>query len=102
MCANNQIHYDLMVEFICLHIALPYYELSKGIELLKCLLGTFCLKCVSKITSILSIIFHATYGAACIPLTLFGYDDCENMCILSYYHDQVRIMTHLQLFRVRS
>ena len=38
----------------------------------------------SKIKSILSIIFHAIYGAVRIELTHFSYDDFENMCTLSY------------------
>ena len=37
-----------------------------------------------------------------IQLTHFSYDDYENICILSYYHYQIRNMTHLSLFRVRS
>ena len=40
---------------------------------------------VSKIKSILSIIFHAIYGAACIQLTSFYYD-WESMCTLRNYH----------------
>ena len=102
MCANGPIHYDLMVVFICLHIALPHYDLSEGIELLKCLSGTFCLKCVSKINWNLSIIFHEICGAVCIQFTHFSYDNCENICTLSYYHHQIGSMTHLPLFRVRS
>ena len=35
-------------------------------------------ECVSKIKSILSIIFHAIYGAVCIQFTHFSYDDCKN------------------------
>ena len=48
-------------------------------------------RCVSKIKSIPSIIFHAIYGAVCIQLTLFSFDDCKNMCTLSYYHYQIRV-----------
>ena len=96
----------IMVVFIYLHITWPHYhhhaDLSEGIELLKCLSGSFCLECVSRIKSILSIIFHAIYVAVCIQLTQFFYDDCENMCTLSYYHQhQIGSMTHLPLFRVR-
>ena len=80
LCTNNQIHYDLMVVFVCLHIILPHYDLSQCIELLKCLSGTFCLECVSKIKTILSIICQAIYGAVCIQLTHFSSDDCENTC----------------------
>ena len=80
MCANDPIHYNLMVVFIRLHIALPHYDLSEGIELLKCLSGTFCLKCVSKINWNLSIIFHEICGAVYIRFTHFSYDNCENIC----------------------
>ena len=70
-----------------------------------CLSGTFSLECVSKIKSILSIIFHAIYGL-CVFSFLFNFscDDCENTCSLSYYmyHHQIGSMTHLPLFRVRS
>ena len=58
--------------------------------------------CVSKITSVLSINFHTIYGAVCIQLTHFSHDDCENTCTWSYYQNQVRSMTHLPSFRVRS
>ena len=107
MCANNRIHCDPIVIFACLHITLPHYhyyaDRSEGTELLKCLSGTFCLGCVSKIKSILSIIFHKIYRAVCIQLTHFSFDDCKNTCTLSHYHHhQIGRMTHLPLFRVRS
>ena len=72
MCADDIVHYDPMVAFVCLLIALPHYQsyadLSESIELLKCLSGAFFLDCVSKIKPIISIIFHAIYGAVCIQL----------------------------------
>ena len=75
---------------VCLHITLTRYhqyaDLSEGIQLLGCLSLTFCLGCVSKINSILSIIFHPIYGALCIQLTHFSYDGCENMSNLSSHH----------------
>ena len=50
MCANNRVHYGLMVTLVCLHLTLTHYHhyagVSEGIELLKCLLGTFCRVCV--------------------------------------------------------
>ena len=50
MCANNQVHYGLMVIFVCLHITLPHYhhyaDISEGIEFLKCLWDTFCQMCL--------------------------------------------------------
>ena len=86
ICANNPVHNDPMVVFLCLHITLPHYhyhiDLGEGIELLKSLLGTFCLECVSKIKSIPSIIFHAVSGVVRIQLPDFACDDCENICTL--------------------
>ena len=35
--------------------------------------------CVSKIKTILSIIFYSIYGAVCLQLTQFSYDDRENV-----------------------
>ena len=77
-------------------------EVSGSIELLKRLSGTFCFECASKIKSILSSVFHAIYGAVRIQLTHWSYDDCENMCTLSYDHIQTGSMTHLPLFSLRS
>ena len=57
-----------------------YADLSEVIELLKCLSDIFCLERVTKIRSVLSIIFHAINGAVCIQLTHCSYDDCENTC----------------------
>ena len=106
MCANNRVHYGLIVIYGYLHITLPEYhhyaDLSESIELQKCFSDIFCLECVSKIRSVLSIIFHAIYGAVCIQLTCFSYDDCDNPCTWSYHHYQIWSMPHLPLFRVRS
>ena len=53
MCANNKSHYDPIIIFVCLYITPPHYnhyaDLSESIDLLKCLSGTFCLECMSKI-----------------------------------------------------
>ena len=106
MCANNRVHYGLMVVYGYFHIALPHYhhyvDLSEGMELLKCLSDIFFPECVSKFMSILSIIFHAICGVVWIQLTHFCCDDCENACTWSYYHHQIGSMTHFPLFRVRS
>ena len=83
-------------------IIIIFTDVSESIELLKFVSGRFCLECVSKIKSTLSIIFHAIYGAVRIQLTHFSYDDCENMFILSYYRHQIGRMTHLPMFRARS
>ena len=95
MCANNPVHYGLMVVWGHLHITLPHYhhyaDISEGMELLKCLSDIFFLVCVSKIRSVPSTIFRAIYGT-----------DYENTCIWSNYHHQIGSMTHLPLFRVRS
>ena len=60
------------------------------------------LKCVHNINSILSVIFNAVYGAVCIQLTHWSYDDCQNTYTLSYHHHhQIGSMTHLPLCRAR-
>ena len=106
MCANDKVHYDPMVVFVYFHTTLPHYhhyaDLSESIDLLKCLSGKFSLECVSKIKSILPIIFHAICGAVRIQLAHFSYGDCENMSTLSCYHHQIGSVTHLLLFRIRS
>ena len=51
----------------------------KGIELIKCLSGIYCIVCFSKIETILAIIFHSMYGAVCLQLTQFACHDCENV-----------------------
>ena len=59
MCANNRVHYDPMAVFVCLHITLPHYHhyanLSEGIELLKCLSGTFCLELCLRLSQLSSM-----------------------------------------------
>ena len=104
ICATDEVHYESIAVFVCLYITPSYYDHyadpSESIELLKCMFGTFCLECMSKIKSIILIIFHAIYGVLRMQLTHLSYDDCENMCTLSYHH-QIRSITHLLLFRVR-
>ena len=39
----------------------------------------YAAECVSKIETILAIIFHSIYGAACLQLTQFACHDCENV-----------------------
>ena len=84
MCANNRVHHGPIVVFVCFHITLPQYhhyaDLSESIDFLKCFLRIFCLECVFKIKSTLSIFVHAIYGAVRTHLTHFSYDDCENGC----------------------
>ena len=89
-----------------LHIAPHHYhryaDLPEVIQLLKCLSDIFCPDLVSKFRSVLAIIFHAIYGAVCIKLTHFSYDDGENTCTWSYDHHQIGNMTSLPLFSVRA
>ena len=89
---QDGLHYGLMVAFLYLHFTLPRYHhyegVSEGTELLKtCKVHSG--ECVSQIKSVLSIIFHAIYGTVCIQLAHFSYDDCENMCPLSYHCHQI-------------
>ena len=39
----------------------------------------YAAECVSKIKTILSIIFYSIYGAVCLQLTQFSCDDRENV-----------------------
>ena len=73
MCANEKVHYDPMVVFDYPQYQYfhHYEDQTESIELLKCLSGTFCFEGVSKIKSILSIIFHANYGAVRISRFYF-------------------------------
>ena len=59
-------------------------------------------ECVSKMKSILSVIFHAIYGAMCIQLIHLSYDDCENTRTLSNCNHQIGSISHLPLFMVKS
>ena len=102
----HRVHTDPMAVLVCLHITVPNYhhygDISEGIGVLKCLSGTFCLKCVSKIKSILSIIFDAIYWAVPMQLTHCSYNDYENTRASCYYHNQIGSMTHSPFSRVRS
>ena len=48
MCANNRVHYGMMVVFVCLHFILPHHHhyayVSETIELIKCFCPTVCLR----------------------------------------------------------
>ena len=95
MCANNQLHYDSMVVFICLHITLHHHygctDVCEWNELLKCLSISFYL-------------YHAIYEAVCIRLVNFpcDHDNYEDTCTISDYHCQIRSMNHLSLLMVGS
>ena len=75
ICTNNRVHHGQMVTYVCLHITLHHLyhhgDAYQSIERPNCLSGIFC-RGVSKIKSILSILFHATYRAVCsvYPLVL--------------------------------
>ena len=73
-------HYGLKVVLVCLHITLshyyPYADVSEGIELLKCLSGTFCRVCVSQLS------FVQYMGLCVFSLPHLSYDDNANTCTL--------------------
>ena len=89
----------------CLRIMLAHYhhyaDVSGDNELLN-VCQVHSAECVSKIKSILSVIFNAIYGAVCVQLTHLSHDDCQNTCTLSYHHHQIASVTHLPLIRLRS
>ena len=43
------------------------------------MLRVYAAEYVSKIETILAIIFHSIYGAVCLQLTQFACHDCENV-----------------------
>ena len=62
----------------------------------------YLLYSVSKITYILSSIYHAMYGAVCIQPTRLSCDNCKNTCTLSLNHQQIGSMNRLPLFMART
>ena len=103
MCANNRVYYGLMVVFVCLHTTLPHYHHSTYLKVLNfwntCQL--YFVECVSKIKSILSIIFHAICGAVdrlCVvslPRAISLVMTVRISVSLYYYYHQIRSMNHL-------
>ena len=104
MSANIRIRFCLQIVLVCLYSTPSHYHhcanLSKGIELIKCLSDIFCRVC--KIKHILSVIHYTICGAVCFQSTNFSCDDWENIYTLYYYHHQIGSMNYYQLFRVRS
>ena len=101
ICANNnRVHYGPVVVFVSLHIALPHYhpyaDVYESITLHKCLAGTFRRVCVQYPVIFLIKKYPVNF------LNQLPCDDCENSCILSYYHHQIGNMNQLPLIRVRS
>ena len=99
MCVTNRIHYGRIRLFALYITSLSLscrriwrYWISKILSI----------ECVSKIEAIPSVIFHAIKAAVCIQLTHFSYNVWEKIWTLSYHHHQIRSMTHLPLFWVRS
>ena len=74
MCANNRVDYGLMVVYGYLHITLSYYHQWGDLSAYwtaNIYIYIYWLECVTKIRTVLSIIFHAIYGVVCIQLTHF-------------------------------
>ena len=78
MSANIRIRFGLQIVLVCLYSTPSHYHhcanLSKGIELMKCLSDIF-VECVSKIKHILSVIHYTICGAVCFQFTHFSCDD---------------------------
>ena len=77
MCTINRVNYSQMVVLVCLHITLPHYHhyayVSWGIKLQNAC-QVHSVKCVSKIKSILLVLFHAICGAVFIELILWLWE----------------------------
>ena len=102
MCANNPVHYGPVVVFV-FDCALRYLIIIIMQTCLKILnfkntCQVHSVECVSKIESIIWIIFHSIYAAVCIELTHVSYGDA-NTCTLSCYHYRIGSI-HLSLLRV--
>ena len=80
MCANNSVHFGLMVVWLFAHCR-PIWRSFNSLNYISC---------------------NIQYWAVCIQLIHFSFDHCENTCTWSYYHHQIGSITHLPLFRVRS
>ena len=106
MYANDRVHYDPMVVFVCLHITLPHkiiVEMHLNVLNFYNTCQVHSVESMYQIKSLISITFHAIYGAVFIQLTHFYDDDCENMCTLfHYHHHQIRSMAHFPLFSASS
>ena len=84
MSANNRIHHGpIVVLFVCtlsnIIIIQPYLKVLNVLIAYQ----VHSVEFVSRNKSILSIIFHAIYGAVCIQLTHSSYDDFQNICTSS-------------------
>ena len=101
MCANDRVHYGPMIVFICYRIIIIMQSYLNVLHFLNTR-QVHSIERVFNIKSILSIIFHAIYGAVCIRFTHFSYDDCKNRSPLSLYHHQIWGMTHSPLFMIRA
>ena len=100
ICANNRAHYGPMFVFVCFHITLPHYhhyaDVSESIELLKCLSGTFFPSVCLILKSIISIIFHAIYGAGgYVSLKMFVR--MRAICLVVIIKSEVWPVCHLWL-----
>ena len=78
-------------------------DFSDSILLINCLSDIFGRECVYDYVHVLNSVFMQHMGLClCVQFTHFYFDDCENVCISSYYHDQIRNMNHWPLSRYRS
>ena len=102
--ANIRKRFGLQIVLVCLYSTPSHYHhcanLSKGIELIKCLSGIFCRVC--KIKHILSVIHYTVCEAVCFQFTHLPCDDWENMYTFSYHHHHIGSMNYYPSFRVRS
>ena len=82
MCANNRVHYGLLVCY--LHITLHHYhhyvDISEGIELANtCQAYSVSSMCLS-LGQYSQLSFLHYMGLCVSQLTHLSYDDCENTC----------------------
>ena len=82
VCANDRVHHDLRVLFVCLYATISHYHqyahLPEGTELIKYLSGICCRVCLT-LSHFSRSSSYSIYGDVCFPLTQFSCDDRQNM-----------------------
>ena len=97
VCGNDSIHYEpMLVSFVghLRHIIMIIMRRCLKALNIRNACHAYSVECVSKMRSILAIIFYVIYGAVCHRMTKFIFDDCGNMCISLYHHHRNGNMIH--------
>ena len=99
MSANILIHFGLQIVLVFLYSTPSHYRhcanLSKGIELIKCLLDIFCQVCVRlSIFSLLCIIQYVRLYVFSLPISLVMIERIYILCLIIIIKSEVWTITH--------